>query len=146
MCRGPRRRSRRASCAFGRNEDPDEIATPTRTFTLAEITSGLPDDSREADERAEARRLRELRARVNAASATLAASPGAAEVTQRDWQRAARFYTRFGLTEDSLLTGAQSVDQFAESSASSEEAVVLQDASGLRRLAGRRALSRKYLQ
>ncbi len=56
----PHKRSRigvEGRVAFG---DPDEgedaegefIATPTRQFSLLEITSGLPDDSREADERA----------------------------------------------------------------------------------------------
>jgi hypothetical protein len=46
-----------------RDEDAEEIAAPTGRFILLEITSGLPDDSREADERAEERRLREFRAR-----------------------------------------------------------------------------------
>ena len=45
------------------DEDAEEIATPKRQFSLVEITSGLPEDSREADERAAERRLRELRAR-----------------------------------------------------------------------------------
>ena len=41
----------------GEGEDAEEnIATPTRQFSLLEITSGLPDDTREADERGELRR------------------------------------------------------------------------------------------
>jgi len=89
----------------GPDEDEDEdaeddfIATPTRRFSLLEITSGLPDDSRETDERLAERRLRELRGRVKAARALVATTPGLAETLQRDWQKAARFYARFGIDE-----------------------------------------------
>src|SRR5271157_2350787 len=38
--------------AFGDSDEDELIATPTRQFSLLEITSGLPDDSKEADERA----------------------------------------------------------------------------------------------
>lgn len=43
-----------------------EIPTPSQTFSAWESTSGLPDDSREADERAAERSVRDLRARVEA--------------------------------------------------------------------------------
>ncbi len=65
----------------------------------------VPDDSREADERAEARRLREVRARVKTARAVVSAAPGLDEVLTRDWQRAGRFYARFGITEAMLRNG-----------------------------------------
>jgi hypothetical protein len=74
-------------------------------FSLLEITSGLPDDSREADERAAERQLRDLRGRVKAARALVATTPGLRDVLQRDWQRAARFYARFGITEEMLRHG-----------------------------------------
>jgi hypothetical protein len=48
----------------GPDEDAEEIATATWRFSLLEITSALPDDSREADDRAAARRLRGAGARV----------------------------------------------------------------------------------
>ena len=32
-------------------EEPEEFPTPTRRFMVWETTSGLPDDSREEDER-----------------------------------------------------------------------------------------------
>jgi hypothetical protein len=83
----------------GSDEEANEIATPTRRFRLFEITSGLPDDSREVVERASERRLRELRARVKAARATVATTPGLAETLARDWRKAARFYARFGIAE-----------------------------------------------
>ena len=54
--------------AFPPVEVDDEIPTPTRQFAVDEITSGLPDDSREEDERQEERRLRDLRGRVRAAT------------------------------------------------------------------------------
>jgi hypothetical protein len=87
------------------NEDAEEIATPTRRFSLLEITSGLPDDSREADERQEERRLRDLRARVKVARAVVSTAPGLAEILSTDWQKASRFYARFGVTEEWLRRG-----------------------------------------
>ncbi|MCI4343645.1 MAG: hypothetical protein L3J92_05985 [Thermoplasmata archaeon] len=74
-------------------------------FSLLEITSGLPDDSREADERAAARTMRELRARVKAARALVATTPGMAETLARDWRKAAGFYARFGITEGQFRDG-----------------------------------------
>jgi len=85
----------------GPDEDAEDerIATPSRQFSLLEITSGFPDDSREADERVAARNLRELRARVKAARALVTTAPGLAETLARDWRKAARFYARFGITK-----------------------------------------------
>src|SRR5208283_4481846 len=94
--------------AFGgpdEDEDADEIATPTRRFSLLEITSGLPDDCREADERAAERRLRDLRGRVKAARAGISGTPGAEEILRRDWVKAAHFYAAFGITEREFRSG-----------------------------------------
>jgi hypothetical protein len=66
----------------------------------------VPDDSREEDEREAARRLRELRARVKAARSVVSTTPGLADTLQRDWQKAARFYARFGVTEAMFRFGA----------------------------------------
>ncbi len=85
----------------------EEFATPTRRFSLLEITSGLPDDSREADERAAERRVRDLRGRVKAARAVVATTPGLAETLARDWQKAARFYARFGISETQFRHGVR---------------------------------------
>jgi hypothetical protein len=79
------------------DEDAEEIATPTRRFSLLEITSGLPDDSREADERFAERDLRELRARVETARAVVEPPPGLAKMLQSDWRKTARFYARSGV-------------------------------------------------
>ncbi len=87
------------------DEDEEEIATPTRQFSLWEITSGLPDDSREADERAAKRRMRDLRGRVRAARAVVSSTPGLAQVLASDWRKAARFYARFGITESMCQAG-----------------------------------------
>ncbi len=93
------------------DEDAEEfIATPTRQFTLLETTSGLPDDSREADERAAERRLRDLRGRVKAARAAVSANPGAEAVLRQDWVKAARFYARFGISESQFRQGAATSD------------------------------------
>jgi hypothetical protein len=87
------------------DEDAEEIETPTRRFSVYETTSGLPDDSREADESDVARQLRELRARVKAARAIVSTTPGLAEELSGDWQKAARFYARFGITEGLVRFG-----------------------------------------
>lgn len=75
-------------------EDP----STTRRFTAWETTSGLPDDSRESDERVAERRLRDLRGRVTAARAVVATQRGLAQTLQTDSQRAPRFYARFGIS------------------------------------------------
>ncbi len=86
-------------------ENQSIVATPTRQFSLLEITSGLPEDSREADEHAAERRLRDLRARVKAARAAISATPGAEAVLRQNWAKAAHFYALFGVTEGQLRTG-----------------------------------------
>jgi hypothetical protein len=101
------------------DEDADEIATPTRRFTLLEVTSGLPDDSREADELAAAKYLRELHGRVKAARAVVSTTPGLAEILAANWQKAERFYARFGITEAGFRYGIrtiapESIDNLAE--------------------------------
>ncbi|MGP8076427.1 MAG: hypothetical protein ACLP8Y_06835, partial [Thermoplasmata archaeon] len=106
----------------GENKDAEEfIATPTRRFSLLEITSGLPDDSMEADERAAERRLRELRGRVKAARAAVATTPDLAETLARDWRKAARFYARFGITEAQFRSGVRPVSVEDAESLSEDE-------------------------
>ena len=83
-----------ARVAFSSVEETDEIPTPTRRFTVWEATRGLPDDSREEDERKEGRRLRDLRGRVKRARAVVKSTPGLEETLASDWRKAARFYGR----------------------------------------------------
>jgi len=95
-----------ARVAIPTETDPEEgFATPGRRFTLDEITSGLPDDSREEDEQAEACRLRDLRGRVKAARATVSRTPGLEELLIGDWRKAALFYARFEITESQFRDG-----------------------------------------
>ena len=86
-------------------EEPDEIATPGRRFSRIEVTSGLPDDCREEDEREAERRLRDLRGRVKRARAVVASTPGLAEILQRDWRKAMLLYSRFGIYESMVRFG-----------------------------------------
>jgi hypothetical protein len=107
----PRERLKESRVAFGgpgTDAEDGPIATPARQFSLLEITSGLPDDSREAEEREEERRLRDLRGRVKAARAAISATPGAEEVLRRDWSRATHFYARYGITEAQFRRGVPS--------------------------------------
>ncbi|MGC2789307.1 MAG: hypothetical protein WA547_04540 [Thermoplasmata archaeon] len=92
------------------DERVEEIEIQARQFILLEITSGLPDDSWEADERAAERRLRELRARVKAARVMVATTPGLGEILVSNWQRAAQFYFRFGITEPIFRGGIPSTE------------------------------------
>jgi hypothetical protein len=80
-------------------EGSEEIATPRRRFNAIEVTSGLPDDSLEGDERQAERRLRDLRERVELARSMVSRTPGLAETLTTDWQKAARFYARFAISE-----------------------------------------------
>ena len=89
-------------------EEPEEIPTHTRQFTITEITSGLPDDSREEDEQQDERRLRELRGRVKRARALVASTPGLVDTLARDWKKAAGFYARCGITEAMYRYGISS--------------------------------------
>jgi hypothetical protein len=98
------------------DEDADEIPTPTRRFSLFEITSGLPDNSREADERFDERRLHEIRSRVKAARTVVSKTPELAETVQKDWRKAARFYARFGITEAMFRRGVAIIDPEVETS------------------------------
>jgi len=68
----------------GSNADGEEIATPTRQFSLLEIMSGRQDESREAGKRVAGRRLRDLRGRVKAARAVVSTTPGLADTLVRD--------------------------------------------------------------
>ncbi len=86
-------------------EDAEEIATPTRRFSLLEITSGLPDDSREAEEREAERRLRDLRGRAKAARAAISSTPGLGDVLAKNWGKEVTFYARFGITQTQFRAG-----------------------------------------
>jgi len=46
-----------------------------------------------------ARNLRDVRARMKAARPLVATTPGFTEFLRSDWQKAARIYTLFGITE-----------------------------------------------
>ena len=94
-----------ARVAFPAVEETDEIWTPARRFALWETTSGLPDDSREEDERATERRLRNLRGCVKAARAVVSKTPGLADVLASDWRKAARFCARLGVSESTFRYG-----------------------------------------
>ncbi len=74
------------------------------------MTSDLPDDSRDADEREAERHLRDLRGRVKRARAVIATTPGLAEILARDVRKAAMFYARFGVTEEGVSTGVPSAE------------------------------------
>ncbi|HZY92231.1 MAG TPA: hypothetical protein VFG07_05620 [Thermoplasmata archaeon] len=85
--------------------DPWEPVLGSR-FSLLNVTSGLPDDSRDADEWEAERNLSDLPGRVKRARAVIATTPGLAEVLATDLRRAVMFYARFGVTGDLVWEGA----------------------------------------
>jgi hypothetical protein len=96
--------------AFGgpdESEDAEEVAAPTRRFSALETTSGLPDDSREAEEKQTGRCLRDLRARVKRARTVVSTTPGLAGTLAANWQKAARFYARYGILEAQFRQGVR---------------------------------------
>jgi len=86
----------------------DEPATSR--FSEWDIPSGLPDDSREEDERQAERRLRDLRGRVKLARAAVSKTPRLADILAANWQKAARFYARFEITEAAFRHGVPTDD------------------------------------
>jgi hypothetical protein len=97
-----------ARIAFGGSSDEAEGEARAGGFSLLEITSGLQDDSREADERREARALADQRGRVKAARAVLGVCPGAGETIASDPRKADAFCERFGVTLAQLRKGVAS--------------------------------------
>ncbi|MCI4364541.1 MAG: hypothetical protein L3K10_00530 [Thermoplasmata archaeon] len=87
-------------------DQDEEDGVDSRRFSLLETTSGLPDDSRDADERAAARNLRDVRARVKAARALVATSPAMSETLSRDGRSAVWFYAQFGINLGQFRLGA----------------------------------------
>ena len=104
-----------ARVAFPTLKEADEIPTPTRRFTLLEVTSGLPDDSREEDERQVERQLPDLRGQVKRARAVVAMTRGFAEKVAGDWRMARVFYARYGITESLFRHGVSVVEAAGES-------------------------------
>ena len=96
-----------ARVTFPSVEEEEEIPTPTRRFTTFEITSGLPDDSREEDKRGADRHLRDLRGRVKVARGVASRTSGLTETLVNDRKKAARFYSRFGITEEMFWRGVR---------------------------------------
>jgi hypothetical protein len=144
--RGPPRDGSRtragARTAYHEGCDDEGEELPIRSrFTVWDTTSGLPDDSREADERAAERRLRDLRDRVKAARAALSSAPAAREAMLADWRGETAYYARFGVTQAQFRLGVpsdaekSSVDSVGErkspiwgtSEVRAQEAAVLHD-------------------
>jgi hypothetical protein len=53
------------------------------------------------------RQLHNLRSRVKAARTVVVQTLGLAETLRRDWQKAARFYAMFGITEAQFQRGVR---------------------------------------
>lgn len=86
-----------------RDEDADEFVPPTRTFRVLDITSDLPDDSKEAEERGAERQLRDLRGRVKRAREVITGTPGLFDLLAASPEKTVLFCARYGITERMLV-------------------------------------------
>jgi hypothetical protein len=118
---GSRTRAEARTAYRGGTDEEGEQNRVDSRFTDWDTTSGLPDDSREADERAAERRLRDLRGRVKAARAALSAVPGGSEILRADWRREAAFYARFGITQAQFRHGVTDVGVELEAEGASRD-------------------------
>jgi hypothetical protein len=84
-----------------------EDGADDRRFSVLEVTSGLPDDSRDEDQHARALVERQRQGRVRVAQAALETHPGARELVMRDQTRLRMFCARFGVTPQDLCAHAQ---------------------------------------
>ena len=85
----------------------EEDGVDGRRFSILEVTSGLPDDSRDSDEHFRALIQRQRRGRVAAAQAALEAHPEARELVMRDQTKQRLFCARFGITPQDLCPHAE---------------------------------------
>ena len=109
--RTPRRdasRTRSEAClAFRTPLVGGEDATGDRRFTMLDVTSGLPDDSRDEDQHARALLERQRQGRVRAAQEALKAHPEARDLVMRDQTKQRLFCARFGITPQDLCPHAE---------------------------------------
>ncbi len=80
----------------------DEDGVDDRRFSVLDVTSGLPDDSRDEDQHVRALVERQRQGRVRAAQAALQAHPGAQELVYCDQTRLRMFCARFGVTPNDI--------------------------------------------
>ncbi len=91
----------RESARFSLSDSPGGVgrvlAENRRAFSALDVTAGLPDDSREDDQRVRAQVERERQGRVAAAQDALRAHPEARELVMRDQTRLRMFCARFSV-------------------------------------------------
>lgn len=83
-----------------------EDGVDDRRFSVLDVTSGLPDDSRDEDQHARAIVERQRQGRVRAAQEVLKANPAARELVMRDQTKQRLFCARFGITPQNLCPHA----------------------------------------
>ncbi len=87
------------------------LAENRRAFSALDVTSGLPDDSRDEDQRARARVEAQRKGRVAAAQAALQAHPEAQELVRRDQTKQRLFCARFSITLSDICPMSESVTE-----------------------------------
>ncbi|MDE1821490.1 MAG: hypothetical protein KGJ23_12960 [Euryarchaeota archaeon] len=101
----------RESARFSLSDSPGGVgrvlAENGRAFSALDVTAGLPDDSREDDQRVQAQAERERQGRVRAARAVIQAHPGLETVLARDQTKLTLFCAVHHVTPDELCPHAE---------------------------------------
>ena len=106
----PRSRTRREAPVKVTAEERAEAFLPEHGWTLQDITANLADDDRAEDERRVERHLRDLRSRVKAVRAKIAADPTIRQTLAINPEKARAFYAIHGVTAAQVRHGVPDVD------------------------------------
>ncbi|MDG7029668.1 MAG: hypothetical protein JRN38_05425 [Nitrososphaerota archaeon] len=106
----PRSRPRREAPAKASAEERAAAFLPEHGWDVRDITANLADDDRAEDERRVERDLRDLRNRVKAVRAKVAADPTIQHTLATNPEKAAAFYAIHGVTAAQVRLGVPDVD------------------------------------
>ncbi len=108
--RKPRARVRKEAPVRVSAQERATAFLPEHGWSLQDITANLADDDRAADERRVEQHLRDLRTRVKAVRAKIAADPTIRQTLSTCPEKAAAFYAIHGVTEAQVKRGVPDVD------------------------------------
>ncbi len=106
----PRARARKEAPVRVSAQERASAFLPEHGWTLQDITANLADDDRAEDERRVQRHLRDLRSRVKAVRAKIAADPTIQFTLATCPEKAAAFYAIHGVTKAQVKRGVPDVD------------------------------------
>ena len=108
--RKPRTRARKEAPVKVSSHERASAFLPEHGWDVRDITANLADDDRSADERRVERHLRDLRSRVKAVRAKIAADPTIQQTLAACPEKARAFYAIHGVTEAQIKRGVPDMD------------------------------------